>query len=94
MAEVMSFRLNAHHRRKLSKLACAWNCSQTDVIRRLLEDAKLDDVARSGIDDEGDSDAKPTSTDRLIAELQQLHAEAEARRRHAEREAAKRGKKF
>lgn len=85
MAEVMSFRLNKEHRRKLLKLANAWNCSQTDVIRRLIERAKLD-VIRNGTKNEGDSDVKRTSTDRakLIAELQQLHAEAEKKRRRGQ----------
>jgi len=90
MAEVMSFRLNDEHRRKLASLAKAWNCSQSDVIRRLIEDAKLDDVARG---DKSDSDVK-RATDRakLIAELQRIHTEA-LRRDAEKREAAKRGEK-
>lgn len=90
MAEVMSFRLDDEHRRKLLQLAAARNCSQTDVIRWLIEDAKVDDVAR---DNKGDSDVK-RATDRakLLEELQQLHEEA-LRRDAEKREAAKRGEK-
>lgn len=90
MAEVISFRLDDEHRRKLSQLAAAWNCGQSDVIRWLIENAKLDDVVRG---DKSDSDVKRAKDRaRLIAELQQLHEEA--LRKHAEREAAaKRGEK-
>ncbi|MBC8462381.1 MAG: hypothetical protein H8D67_30795 [Deltaproteobacteria bacterium] len=76
MAEVMSFRLNEAHRRKLSRLAMAWKCSQSDVIRRLLEHA--DDVIHGVTNDENTSDAKsaPISRAEMIEELQRIHREA------------------
>lgn len=90
MAEIISFRLSDQHRRKLASLAKAWNCSQSDVIRWLIENAKLDDVVRG---DKSDSDVKRAKDRaRLIAELQQLHEEA-LRRDAEKREAAKRGEK-